>query len=193
MKKRLLYIHGLSSSGASSTVSNLKQLMPDVEIIAPDLPINPSEALALLREICTTQHPDIVVGTSMGGMFAQQMYGYTKLLINPAFHVSEFMQKNIGIQPFLNPRLDGVDHYEITPELRNAYQTVEQHQFEGITPFDQEHTYAFFGTKDELVNCQDEYKEHYTQMELFNGEHRLNYQVLEEVVVPFVRSILSYS
>lgn len=189
MKKKLLYIHGLSSSGASGTVGNLKQLMPEWEIIAPDLPIQPMEALTLLRTICDEERPDLVVGTSMGGMFAQQMHGFEKILINPSFHVSDFMRRNIGVQPFFNARRDGVNQYEITPQLCDAYKELESHQFEGITPYDEVHTYAFFGKHDPLVNCQEEYKQHYTKMQLFDGEHRLNYQIVETVIVPFVLSL----
>jgi len=42
---KLLYIHGLSSSGNSNTAKNLAFLLPNVEILAPDLPIKPIEAL----------------------------------------------------------------------------------------------------------------------------------------------------
>ena len=72
--KTILYIHGLSSSGASGTARHLQALLPDMRVIAPDLPIDPDEALAMLRDLVATERPDIVIGTSMGGMFAQQLY-----------------------------------------------------------------------------------------------------------------------
>ena len=111
--KKILYIHGLSSSGASSTVVSLRQLLPELIVLSPDLPINPFDALELLHDICQTEKPDLIIGTSMGGMFAQQMHGYKKILVNPAFHVSEFMRMNIGVQSFMNPRVDGVNQYGI--------------------------------------------------------------------------------
>ena len=81
---KLLYVHGLSSSGASSTVGNLKKLLSvEDTVIAPDLPIDPKKAVELLSQICQKEQPDIIVGTSMGGMFAQKLRGYPKLLINP--------------------------------------------------------------------------------------------------------------
>ena len=55
--KTILYIHGLSSSGASSTARHLQSLLPDTRIIAPDLPLEPLEVLKLLHvngnEKCT--------------------------------------------------------------------------------------------------------------------------------------------
>jgi len=188
--KKLLYIHGLSSSGNSSTAKNLVQLLPDIEVIAPDLPINPVEAIQLLQEICESKLPDIIIGTSMGGMFAQQMYGFKKILVNPAFHVSEFLRKNIGVQSFLNSRKDGKITYEVTNSLCDEYFKIESIQFEGITTFDNENTYALFGEKDELVNCQKEYLLYYEKFELFSGAHRLTFNDVQNLVIPLVNRIL---
>ena len=189
--KKLLYIHGLSSSGNSSTAKNLAQLLPDMEIIAPDLPINPVESIRLLHEICKSELPDIIIGTSMGGMFAQQMHGYKKILVNPSFHVSDFLRRNIGVQAFLNSRKDGVTTYEVTNSLCDQYFEMENSQFKGITPFDCENTYALFGEKDELVNCQTEYLQYYKKMERFSGAHRLTFNDVQDVIVPLVEKILS--
>ena len=189
--KKFLYIHGLSSSGNSSTAKNLAQLLPDMEIIAPDLPINPVEAIRLLQEICKSELPDILIGTSMGGMFAQQMHGYKKILVNPAFHVSEFMRKNIGVQAFLNLRKDSATTYEVTNSLCDKYFEMENSQFIGITPFDIENTYALFGEKDELVNCHTEYLQYYKKFEGFSGAHRLTFNDVQDLVVPLVKKILN--
>lgn len=188
--KKLLYIHGLSSSGNSSTAKNLSNQLPQLNVISPDLPINPTEALELLREICRTELPDLVIGTSMGGMFAQQMHGYTKILVNPSFHVSKFMRKNLGVQPFLNTREDGVASYEISHALCDEYLEVENKQFESITIYDIENTYALFGEKDELVNCQEEYASYYDNFEWFPGAHRLMYRDVKDTLVPLAVKIL---
>jgi predicted esterase YcpF (UPF0227 family) len=188
---KLLYIHGLSSSGNSSTAKNLVKLLPDVEVIAPDLPINPVEAIRLLHEICKSELPDIIIGTSLGGMFTQQMHGYKKILVNPAFHVSEFLRKNIGVQAFLNPRKDDATTYKVTSLLCDEYFNIENRQFEEITLFDRENTYALFGEKDELVNCQKEYLQYYEKFDWFSGAHRLTFNDVQEVVVLLVKRILN--
>ena len=186
---KLLYIHGLSSSGNSNTAKSLASLLPYVEIIAPDLPIHPIKALRLLQEICKTESPDIIIGTSMGGMFAQQMHSYKKILVNPAFQVSEFLRKNMGVQNFLNARKDGETTYEVTKSLCDEYFKMESVQFEGLTQFDYENTYALFGEKDELVNCQKEYLHYYKKFELFSGTHQLTLDVIQNVVVPLIEKI----
>ena len=81
-KNKILYIHGLSSSGASSTAQKLREDLPDFNVLSPDLPIHPDEALALLHSVCEAEKPQILIGTSMGGMFAQQIRGFKKILVS---------------------------------------------------------------------------------------------------------------
>ena len=185
--KKLLYIHGLSSSGMSSTAGTLRKLLPEYEVLSPDLPVNPEEAFSMLKELCEREHPYIIVGTSMGGMFTQLLKGYKRILVNPAFHVSEFMRTMIGRQEFLNPRRDGEKHFEITPELCDAYQQLESCQFENITDFDRKYTYALFGKNDTLVNGFDEYTSHYDNAIWFDGEHRLDNSVIENILIPLIK------
>lgn len=186
-RKKLLYIHGLSSSGMSETAYTLRRLLPEYEILSPDLPVNPQEAYEMLKDICKQKNPELIVGTSMGGMFAQLLKGYKKILVNPAFHVSEFMRTIIGRQEFLNPRRDGETYFEITSELCDAYQQLESCQFDGILDFDIKNTYALFGTRDKLVHGYNEYKSVYVNAEWFDGEHRLNEEIIKTVVIPLIR------
>lgn len=183
---KIVYVHGLSSSGNSNTVNTLRKLLPNDNVLAPDLPIEPFEALSMLRELCSKEQPDVVIGTSMGGMFAQQLHGYRKILVNPAFHVSSFMRKNIGIHPFFNARVDGVDSYEVTSELSDQYELLESTQFAGITSFDIERTYGLFGVNDELVDCSLEYQKYYKHMMKFEGGHRLTSKDIELILLPLL-------
>ncbi|RGI73345.1 hypothetical protein DXD90_16105, partial [Bacteroides uniformis] len=128
----------------------------------------------------------------MGGMFAGQLRGYRKILVNPAFHVSEFMRTQIGVHEFLNPRQDGKTQYEITSELCDAYQAIEKCQFEDLSPFDQNKTYALFGKNDTLVHGHDEFIAHYKKdnARWFEGEHRLNFEITKDIVVPLIHKIM---
>lgn len=49
--------------------------MPGATVIAPDLPIHPEEAMDLLHKTVDTERPDLVIGTSMGGMYTEMLYG----------------------------------------------------------------------------------------------------------------------
>ena len=86
---KVIYFHGFGSSGEGSTVRTLSELLPDWTVIAPDIPVDPKEALPFLQELCAKEQPDVVVGTSMGGMYAQQMRGFKRICVNPSFNISK--------------------------------------------------------------------------------------------------------
>ena len=57
------------SAGSTHTAQILRDQMPEATVIAPDLPIHPAEAMDLLHNLVDTEKPDLVIGTSMGGMY----------------------------------------------------------------------------------------------------------------------------
>ena len=89
--KKILYVHGFGSSGQSGTAKRIREVLPNATVLAPDLPIHPQEALDLLRNICQTEKPNMVLGTSMGGMYTEMLYGFDRILINPAFGIADTM------------------------------------------------------------------------------------------------------
>nr|CRY95309.1 hypothetical protein [uncultured prokaryote] len=94
----IVYLHGLSSSGNSNTASKLRELLPDDNVITPDIPVEPDKALTLIHSIVDRlpKEDTLIIGTSMGAMYAQQISGYRRILVNPAFHVSELLRDNEG-------------------------------------------------------------------------------------------------
>ena len=166
-------VHGLSSSGSSGTAELLRRYLPDDIIFSPDLPINPQEALTMLKELAEREQIDLVIGSLMGGMFAQKLRGYEKILVNPSFHVSRSMRCKLGANEFFSPRADGATHYEITEDLCDRYEELENGQFDNLTDDEREITLGLFATADDVVNCSEEYKQHYTRFGRFNGGHRL--------------------
>lgn len=187
---KIIYFHGFASSGASGTVQNLRLILPDDEIIAPDIPVDPAEALPFLRELCASEQPDLVIGTSMGGMYAQQMHGFRKICVNPAFNMSTMSKVlKTGEHPFLNGRKDNQKTFRITREIIQHFNQMERQQFKGITDFDLANTYGLFGIHDDLVNTYDLFRRHYPNAERFDGEHRLNEKVLKKVIIPLIEKI----
>ena len=61
VNKKLLYVHGFMSSGATHTAKILQEYMPQCTVIAPDLPIHPEEAMELLRKIQADERPDYLL------------------------------------------------------------------------------------------------------------------------------------
>ncbi|MBR3455736.1 MAG: hypothetical protein IKH26_10465 [Bacteroidaceae bacterium] len=187
---KIIYFHGFASSGASGTVQNLRLILTDDEIIAPDIPVDPAEALPFLRELCASEQPDLVIGTSMGGMYAQQMHGFRKICVNPAFNMSTMSKVlKTGEHPFLNGRKDSQKTFRITREIIQHFNQMERQQFKGITDFDIANTYGLFGIHDDLVNTYDLFRRYYPNAERFDGEHRLNDKVLKKVVIPVIEKI----
>ena len=189
--KTVLYVHGFASSGQSGTVRRLQEVLPEARVIAPDLPIHPHEALALLHDVCQQEKPDLIVGTSMGGMFAELLRGYDRICVNPALDIAETMRAHglTGTQQFQNPRQDGVQEFYVDKALVKEYREVSEQRFQNMTDDDRQRIYGLFGDEDELVDTYDMFHEHYPQALYFHGEHRMNDRSFMHSVLPVIRWI----
>ena len=189
--KTVLYVHGFASSGQSGTVTRLRTVMPQARVIAPDLPVNPHEAIALLHTICEKEKPDLIIGTSMGGMYTEQLRGFDRICVNPALEIAETMRAHgmTGTQQFQNPRLDGVQEFYVDKALVKEYREVSEQRFQGLTPEDEQRVYGLFGDKDDLVDTLAMFSEHYSQYTNFHGEHRMDDKSYMHSVVPVIRWI----
>lgn len=187
---KLIYFHGFGSSGASGTVETLRRCLPEDEIIAPDIPVDPIEALPYLKELCEKEQPDIIVGTSMGGMYAQQMRGFVRICINPAFNMStQSKVLKTGTYKFFNGRKDNQKEFKITKDIIQHHNQMERQQFKGITDFDLENCYGLFGINDPVVNTYDTFRKYYPHAIRFEGEHRLNDKVIHKVLLPLIKEL----
>lgn len=188
--KKLLYVHGFGSSGQSGTVNRMRQVMPSASIIAPDLPLNPQDAMDLLHKTCDIEHPDLIIGTSMGGMYAEMLYGYDRILVNPAFEMGDTMVSHglVGTQQFSNPRQDGIQDFIVTKALVKEYKEITQKCFNGVTDEEKElRVVGLFGDKDSLVDTYNLFKQHYRHAIHFHGEHRMDDKSFMHSVVPAIR------
>ena len=189
--KKILYVHGFASSGQSGTVTRLRQVLPEAKVLAPDLPLHPSDALALLQNVCKEERPDLIVGTSMGGMYAEQLRGFDRILINPAFQIADTMQSHglTGKQQFFSPREDGVQEFYVDKPLVKEYRQATEQNFQGIDAEEQRRVFGLFGDEDLLVHTQEMFEQHYPQSVSFHGEHRMNDRSFMHSVLPVVRWI----
>lgn len=146
---------------------SLRMLLRPSDVIAPDVPIEPDEALRLLHNICESERPELVVGLSLGGFLAQQLRGQRKIVVNPDFHVSRLMRTKIGTMEYLSPRLDGALSFEITPEICDRYEALEAVQFQGIDAQERALTAGMFAIQDELVHCGPEFELHYPSRAIY--------------------------
>jgi len=189
--KTVLYVHGFGSSGQSGTVTRLRQVMPEAHVVAPDLPVHPEEAIQLLHNICEQEQPALIIGTSMGGMYTEQLAGYDRICINPALCLADTMQAHgmTGTQTFQNPRLDGVQQFYVDKALVKEYRQVSERRFSNVNDEERQRIYGLFGDKDEVVDTFDMFAANYPLATHFHGEHRMDDQSFMHSVLPVIRWI----
>jgi predicted esterase YcpF (UPF0227 family) len=195
MQKKILYIHGFASAGSSGTATQLRNHFypKGVAVISPDVPLKPLDAIAFLKELVLKEQPVLVVGTSMGALYAEQLRGIPRILVNPSFHMARSLTfKGFGKREFFNKRLDGAKTFMVDKQMVEEFRQLEKNSFQGITDEEKALVYGLFGTQDKTVNCQSDYKNNYgdAHFQLFEGEHRLNGHILDKVVVPLIETII---
>lgn len=188
--KKLMYVHGFGSSAQSGTVQMLRTLMPNATVVARDIPLHPEEGLQMLKAMAAEEQPDLIIGTSMGGMYTEMLTGFDRILVNPAFEMGDTMSKFTGKQVFQNPREDGVQEFIVTKGLIKEYQEMTTHNFEHAADSDERtRVIALFGDNDPVVHTYDLFHEHYPTAICFHGEHRLTDKVAMHYLIPVIRYI----
>lgn len=184
---KILFIHGLASSGAYKMASTLRILIKGSEVISPDVPIEPDEALDLLEGICRDENPDLVVGLSLGGFWAQKLRGRRKILINPDFHISALLESMIGEVKYLSPRADGAEYFSITQGICDGYRKLEEGQFKDVGPEEAALTTGIFADRDEMVDCRPEFELHYPgRSHVYPGTHLPDYPHTKRYILPVI-------
>ena len=144
-----------------------------------------------MRESCSKEQPGLIIGTSMGGMYAEMLYGYDRILVNPALQMGDTMKEHgmIGAQHFSNPRQDGVQDFMVTKALVKEYKEMTEQCFSAVTSEEQGRVCGLFGDEDTTVNTYDLFREHYPRAVRFHGEHRMNDNSFMHSIVPVIRWI----
>lgn len=115
----ILYLHGFNSGPDSEKATLFKDFCRQQgrEVLCPQLPVRPLEAMALIEKLVSTiPAGDLgVVGSSLGGyysMYLSEKIGCRAVLINPAIKPYEVLQQYMGWQehPYTGER------YEIRDE-----------------------------------------------------------------------------
>ena len=192
---KVLYIHGFASAGSTGSATQLRNHFypKGVQVLSPDVPVEPLRAIAFLRNYVMEHQPDLVVATSMGAMYAEQLRGIKRILVNPSFHMAKLLTfRGMGRQEFRNKREDGAKDFKVDKQMIAEFKEVEKQSFQNITPEEKQLVWGLFGTRDKNVNCQPDFRKHYgtAQMSLFDGEHYLNGEVLGKVIIPLAETIL---
>lgn len=196
--KKILYLHGFGSSGASGTVELLRKEFWNADaahkatVVAPDIPVDPLDAMPILEALAYDEMPDLVIGTSMGGMYAQQLHGFTRICVNPSFTITKrYDVLYVGKHKWLNKRKDGETEFHITKDTIAHFQDLEAHQFDGVSDDDRALCHGLFGDEDEMApEVRPLFERHYPGMaRSFPGGHRMNAYVVTHTLLPFIREM----
>ena len=192
-RRKMMYVHGFASSGSSGTVMALRHHLPQWQVIAPDLPVDPFEALELLRSTVEREKPEIVVGTSMGGMYTQQLWGVPRVVVNPSFEMSRsLLFGKMGRNKYTSKRQDGATEFRIDKNIVERFKQMEKEQFAGITEEEKQLVIGLFGDKDPVVHFQPLMASLYGEERCrwFDGEHRLNDKIVKNILLPLLQELL---
>ena len=189
--KKIMYCHGFGSAGSTHTATLLREYMPQATVVAPDIPLHPEEGLKLLKDVADSEQPDLIIGTSMGGMYAEMLHGRDRILVNPAFNMADTMNAHglTGKQTWHNPRADGEQTFLVTKGIVHEYREIAANNFTQTEGEEQQHVWGLFGDEDDVVHTFDLFKSHYRQAIHFHGGHRLMDKALLHYVMPVIRWI----
>ena len=196
--REILYLHGFASSGANGTVEILRKEFlgtserDRVKVVAPDIPVDPVEALPFLRALVERDQPALIIGVSMGAMYAQQLRGFERICVNPCFSLSKkYDILFVGKHKWYSERRDGAREFHVKKETVRHFEEMEARQFDGVDDVDQLFCHGLFGDEDALCLPEREVFEHYYpgQSKVFHGGHSLNAELVHEVLVPEIRAL----
>ena len=190
--KKVLFLHGFYASGQCVPAVALREaLAGEAEVITPDLPMHPKEAVAMISDLIDREKPDVLVGNSCGSFYAQMVaprVGLPALLGNPHFKMSEFLKARIGAHQYKSPRKDGKQDFTIDEQLVSEFAEMEAHQFDGCSPQYRDRVIGLFGDQDTLAHFEPLFLEHYNRAFHFPGGHTPTAEEVRTYYVPLVRS-----
>ena len=188
--KKILYIHGWLSSGNSNTVSDIKNILHDCDIMSPDIPPSPINALIFLKEYVNKYKPDIIIGSSLGGFYANQLKCKHKILINPAFIISQ--QIKPGTFKFMSPRVNNNQEFKFTIHDKYMIDDYIKHQFDNLSDYDRKNTKIILGTQDTVVtNTKNICIKNFGKSNIIeaNFGHRLNHDIIKNYIIPLIEEM----
>ncbi len=191
---KILFLHGFFASGQCVPAVALREAFEGrAEVLTPDLPMHPEEAVRFIRELCENERPDVLVGNSCGSFYAQMIapaLGIPALLGNPHFQMTEFLKPRIGAHQYKSPRKNGIQDFVIDEQLIREFAEMQQHQFDGCTPYGKEHIWGIFGEQDTLAHFEPLFLEHYTHSYHFPGGHTPTAEEVRTWYVPLIERLL---
>lgn len=192
--KRILFLHGFTSSGSCEIATVLREELDDVaEVVAPDIALRPYVAMAQLQDLCDTVRFDLIVGSSCGPFYGQQLVRFTGLpavLVSPFFKMTEFLEPRLGWHEYKSSRRDGNQRFEITLELVEEFAKMQSEQFDCYDEYSRDRVVGMFGSQDTLAHFRYVFTGYYDRPIDYDGPHTMTADNIRNDLVPAVKSML---
>ena len=192
--KKLLFLHGFYASGQCVPAVALRKAFEGrAEVLTPDLPRHPKEAIEFLRVLIDREEPDLLLGNSCGAFYAQVLapvMGIPALLGNPHFQMTEFLKKRLGEHQYKSPRKDGIQKFVIDEALIEEFAEIEAIQFNGCNPDYKDCVWGLFGENDPVAHFEPLFLEHYNHSFHFPGSHTPTEEEVRDWYVPLAEKML---
>lgn len=192
--ERILFLHGFFATGSCPMAKALRRGFEGrADVLTPDLPLHPKEALRFIHSLCDTEKPDLLLGNSCGAFLAQMLspiVGIPALLGNPHFKMTDFLRARIGEHEYKAPRQDGNQRLVIDEALIREFEELEATQFDGYSPYFKDWVWGLFGENDSLAHFEPTFKEHYSNSFHFPGGHTPTEQEVVTWYVPLAQKML---
>ena len=192
--KKILFLHGFYASGQCVPAVALREAFAGrADVLTPDLPMHPQDALRFIRELTDREKPDLLIGNSCGSFYAQMIapvVGIPALLGNPHFQMSEFLKQRIGQHEYKSPRKDGKQSFVIDEALVKEFATLEATQFDNCNLQFRDRVWGLFGEQDTLAHFEPLFLEHYNRSFHFPGGHTPTADEVRTWYVPLAERML---
>ena len=216
-EKTILFLHGFYASGQCVPALALREDFQErAHVLTPDLPLHPNDAIALIRDICNKEKPDVLVGNSCGAFYAQiisPIAGIPALLGNPHFKMSDFLRERIGSHQYKSPRADGKQDFTIDEQLISEFEELERHQFDGCNQrncecnqvnmheqvtaegdnyvlYNKDCVWGLFGENDTLAHFEPLFLKYYHNSFHFPGAHTPTAEQFKTWYCPLIEKLL---
>ena len=155
VKPIAIYVHGLGSGAASTTVRMVCEIFSEYEWMAIEVNENPFESVEKINATVSKFNPSLLMGTSLGGyyVFYADAPRATKVICNPAMNIAELIRYKIGF---------GTYSYLVERQDGNAEYTLDEAICRRFTEYESSHkvvngtkNYALFAVHDELIGDAD--------------------------------------
>ena len=192
--KKILFFHGFYASGQCVPAVALREAFEgEADVITPDLPMHPKEAVRFIRGLIDSEKPGLLIGNSCGSFYAQivaPVVGAPALLGNPHFQMTEFLKQRIGEHQYKSARKDGNQNFVIDETLIEEFAELEAIQFNNCNPDFKDRIWGLFGEKDTLAHFEPTFLKYYNKSFHFLGGHTPTADDVRTWYVPLAKNLL---